>query len=76
MTLKDELVDLLEAERQRTGKSMKVTINELLFEALRARKQPLKPRPYESRTADLGLKPGIDPLKFNQLVDQLQTGES
>ena len=74
LTLRDELGELLDAERERTGKSMKETVNELLLEALKARKQAPKRREYRTNPVDMGLAAGIDPLKLNGLVDELDTG--
>ena len=61
---------------RRRGRSLRVVVNELLRSALLG-KQDVKNanEPFEVESAPLGLKRGIDPLKLNQLLDQLEADE-
>ena len=51
---------------------MKRVINGLLRKGLRAEAETPPPAPYRSETFDLHFRAGIDPLKLNQLVDELE----
>lgn len=57
------------------GYSLKQVINRLLREGLRSSRQPPDAKPYRTRTAKLGLRPGFDAAGFNRLVDELEAEE-
>jgi len=42
---------------------------------LRAASGPTQRRPFRVRARRLGLRPGIDPTKLNQLADELEDEE-
>ena len=75
LTLNDELAAMIEAERKKTGMTMKETINQLLEEGLRGSKQRPKPRRFRTKPVRMGLRAGIDSTKLNQLIDELDAEE-
>ncbi len=59
------------AERQKT--SFKQTVNDVLRRGLMAQDLTRRRRPkYRVKTFNSALRPGVDPLKLNQLVDELE----
>ena len=66
---------MIEAERKRTGMTMKEIINQFLEEGSASRKQRPKPRKFRTRPARLGLRAGIDAVKLNQLIDEFDVEE-
>ena len=50
---------------------MKAAINEALRRGLRLGTRPPKLQPFEVRPQALGVKPGVDLDRMNQLVDEL-----
>ena len=75
LTLDEDVAARIEEQRQREGLSLKQVINGLLREGLLSRERPAKPRKYSTRARALGLRPGFDPVKLNQLVDELDIDE-
>ena len=71
VTIEPDVAIEIEKRRQAPGASMKRVINGLLRKGLRAEAETPPPAPYRSETFDLHFRPGIDPLKLNQLVDEL-----
>jgi hypothetical protein len=61
---------------RRTGKGLKATINEVLRRGLRIGGKPPRPARFEVRPHSLGIKPGIDLDRLNQLVDELDAVEA
>ena len=72
MTIEPDVAIEIERRRQAPGASMKRVINGLLRKGLRAEAETPPPAPYRSETFDLHFRAGIDPLKLNQLVDELE----
>ena len=70
LTIEPDVANEIAERRRATGASLKRVVNDLLRKGLRAEGSPLEP--YRSETLDLHLRPGIDPLKLNQLVDELE----
>lgn len=72
LTIDDDLAGILQRKSRQQGHSFKAVVNDLLRAGLAAsgevvsRRQPLK-----VLSKPLGLKPGYDPDKLNQLVDEL-----
>ncbi len=72
LTLDEDIADALKERARLLDKSFKQVVNEIL-------RRGLSPAPQEDRPVFRvkpicgGLRPGIDPLKLNQLYDQLET---
>lgn len=75
LTLDRDVADRLEREMRRSGKGMKATINEALRAGFGVSSKPVKPPPFKVKARSLGLKPGIDRDKMNQLLDDLEAEE-
>ena len=73
VTIDDDLAIALEELRKREGLSFKAAINRAIRLGLQTASAPPKPKKYRTPTKALGIKPGIDPLRFNALVDELET---
>jgi hypothetical protein len=76
LTLDRDVAESLEKEMRRTGKGLKATINGVLRRGLRFGSKPPRPARFEVQPHALGLKPGIDPDRLNQLVDELEAEEA
>ena len=72
LTIERDVAIEIEKRRQAPGASLKRVINGLLRTGLRAEAETPPPEPYRSETFDLHFRPGIDPLKLNPLVDELE----
>ena len=75
LTLEDDLMELVEAERRRRGETLKEAINTLIRDGLRFRKQAPRAKRFKTSAVRMGLRPGIDPDKLNQFVDELDADE-
>jgi hypothetical protein len=73
VTIEDDLAISLEELRKREGLSFKAALNQVLRIGLELKSAPPRARKYRTRTVALGLKPGIDPMRFNSLVDEIET---
>lgn len=51
---------------------MKNAINTLLREGLRQQLELSQAKRFRTKTHKLGLRPGFDPTKLNQLTDELE----
>lgn len=77
MTLEEDLAARLKTYAHRRRTSFKVALNTLLRRGLSAQEAPpsagrrFKVEPHSGR-----FRPGVDPGKLNQLVDQLEADES
>ncbi len=72
LALDDDVVALLREEARRQGLSFKHVVNGAIRLGLRVQGSPQQRRPYRVRPHSFGFKPGIDPDKLNQLVDELE----
>ena len=72
LTIDDDLAAQIEELRRRKGLSMKNVVNILLREGLRQHLEPLQAKRFRTKTHKLGLRPGFDPTKLNQLADELE----
>ncbi len=76
LTIDDDLAGILQKKAGQQGHSFKEVVNDLLRAGIAAsgdvssRRQPIK-----VVGKPLGLKPGYDPDKLNQLVDELEVEE-
>ena len=71
LTIEPDIAIEIDRRRRASGSSLKRVINGLLRQGLRAEAEAPAPSPYRSETFDLHFRAGIDPLKLNQLVDEL-----
>jgi len=72
LTIDDDLAGILHKKASRQGHSFKAAVNDLLRAGLAARGDAVPWRhPIKVFSKPLGLKPGYDPDKLNQLVDEL-----
>lgn len=73
LTIDDDLAATMKRSAQRSGKSFKAVVNEAIRRGLSTGEKPLGSRePFRVLSARRGFLPGIDPLKLNQLVDELE----
>lgn len=74
LTLDDDLAEALNHTARHTGRSFKAVVNEAIRRGLAAGEQPLasKVQPFSVQPQSCGFMPGIDPLRLNQLVDQME----
>lgn len=74
LTLDDDLAARLKQLTRETGRSFKEVTNEVLRRGLFAGDMPGDPpAPFEVDPKACGFKPGVDPLKLNQIYDDLET---
>ena len=76
LTIDDDLAGILQQKAAQPGHSFKQVVNDLLRSGLAANGEvALKRPPVTVVGKPLGLKPGYDPDKLNQLVDELEVEE-
>lgn len=73
LTIDDDLASLLREEAIRQGLPFKQVLNRTLRLGLRAASGATKREPFRVEPHPLGLRPGIDPTKLNQLADEIET---
>jgi hypothetical protein len=76
LTLDRDVADALEKEMRRSGQGLKATVNDALRRGLRLGGRPRRPPRFQVQPQALGLRPGVDPDRINQLVDELETEEA
>lgn len=74
LTLDDDLAAKLRARAAKLRVPLKQLVNDTLRTGLHV-KTAAKPRRYKIKPHSFGLRPGIDPDKLNQLVDELEVEE-
>ena len=74
LTLDDDLAETLARMARRDDRSFKDVVNETLRRGLLTGERPAEPgRPvFAVQPEACGFLPGIDPLRLNQLVDQME----
>ena len=76
LTIEDDLAAILKKRASEQGHSFKEVVNDLLRAGISASGGNPAPRqPVTVATRPLGLRPGYDPDKLNQLVDELEVEE-
>ncbi len=71
LTLDDDLAAALKEQAQLAGEPFKKVVNDTLRRGLSP--VPAEPRPdYVVRCHDSGFRPGVDPLRLNQVNDSLE----
>lgn len=74
LTIDDDLADVLERRRRKSGQPFKQVVNAALRQGLEADLRPLEKK-VVTRPIAMGLRPGIDPDRMNQLADELEAEE-
>ena len=75
LTIDDDLAEQIQELRRRRGHSLKQVVNGLLREGLESRLRGRRGETYRTRSYKLSLRPGINPVKLNQLVEELEDEE-
>ena len=76
LTLDPDVAERLASQVRRTGKSFKAAVNDALRLGLGlSDKRPRAPR-FTVEPHAFGLRPGVDPDRLNQLVDELEVEEA
>jgi hypothetical protein len=76
LTLEPDVAARLRQELRRSGKGLKVLVNEALRLGLGLSGKPVRPPRFEVRPHAFGFKPGVDLDRMNQLVDELDADET
>lgn len=76
LTLDRDVAERLRNEMRKSGRGLKAIVNEALRLGLAGSARPVRAARFSVKARDLGLRPGIDPNRINQLVDELQVAES
>ncbi len=71
LTLDDDVADALKERARHLGLPFKQVVNDVLRCGLRP-DAVMPTGPYLVRPLNFGLRPGVDPLRLNQLVDELE----
>jgi plasmid stability protein len=76
LTIDDDLAAILQRKAAQRGVAFKQVVNSLLRAGLGASEEmPPKRKAVKVVGKPLGMRPGFDPDKFNQLVDELDAEE-
>ncbi len=75
LTLDDDLADSLKEQARLLNKPLKQVVNDALRRGMSPGAIQPDSLPYRVVPNRSGLAPGVDPLKLNQLNDQLETVE-
>ena len=76
ITLDPDVARQLEREMRRTGKGLKAVVNDALRRGFGRAHAPSDLAPFVVKPWSMGLRPGIDPDRLNQLVDELEALET
>ena len=73
LTLDDDVERELREETRRSGRSFKEIVNEALRRGLSSGAAPgRRSSRFRVRATPCGFRPGIDPTKLNQLLDEME----
>ena len=73
LTIEDDIAKALKDLSRETGCSFKAVVNDVLRRGLMTGEKPAAARePFEVKAMRRGFRAGIDPLKLNQLADELE----
>ena len=73
LTLDDDLFARLKDLARDGGLSFKEVTNRVIRRGLSAGEEPVEgPKPFRVKASACGFKPGVDPLKLNQIYDDLE----
>jgi hypothetical protein len=76
LTLERDVAERIRQEMRRTGRGLKAIVNEALRLGLGGASRSARAARFTVKARDLGLRPGFDPDRMNQLVDELQVAET
>lgn len=76
ITLEPDVAERLAGEVRRTGKTFKAAVNDALRLGLGLAGKRLRGPRFVVKPHALGLRPGVDPDRLNQLVDELEAEET
>jgi len=76
LTIDDDVAARINHVRRQLGLPMKQAINLLLREGLDAHASGPKKKRYRTEPTTLGLRPGFDAMRLNQLADDLEAEEA
>jgi hypothetical protein len=76
LTLERDVAERVRQEMRRTGRGLKAIVNEALRLGLGGAGRSARTTRFTVKARDLGLRPGFDPDRMNQLVDELQVAET
>ncbi len=74
LTLDPDVAERLNQEMKSQGLKMKTIINQALRKGLRMNESAVD-EPFKVEAHNLGIRPGIDQDRLNQLVDELQSAD-
>ncbi len=75
LTLDDDLAAALKEQARRADKPFKQVVNDTLRRGLSPVLADAEPDDYQVRPHDSGFRPGVDPLRLNQLNDSLEAAD-
>jgi len=71
----DDLTEKLQSLAHKQGESFRKVVNETLRRGLSAQApRAARTKPFQVETFDSPFRAGVDPLRLNQLVDELEVG--
>ena len=76
LTLDRDVADSLKKEMRRSGSGLKATINEALRRGLRVSGRPARAPRFTVKPHPMGIRPGVDLDRLNQLVDELEAEDA
>ena len=74
LTIETDVAARLKGEVRRTGKALKVVVNEALKRGLGMQGRAPRVSPFRVTPRAFGVKPGVDLDRLNHLVDEMDTG--
>ena len=72
LTIDDDVAKLVAQEVQRSGESLKTTVNRLLRTGLVASRQPRKPKPFKVKPLAMGLRQGLSYDSISTLLEEAE----
>ena len=76
LTLDPDVAERINGEVRRTGRSLKSVVNDAIRLGLGLATRRRRGPRYKVEPHPLGLRPGIDPDRLNQLADELEVEET
>ena len=73
LTIEADIAVRLKGEVRRTGKALKVVVNEALKRGLGIQGRAPRVPPFRVVPRAFGVRPGVDLDRLNQLVDEMDT---
>lgn len=75
LTLDEDVAEFLKAQSRLQDRPFKQVVNEVLRRGMAPAQQGPAPREFRVVPNRSGLVPGVDPLRLNQLNDQLEVDD-